>query len=568
MHRCCSSELKRREQKPWHRYDYKILKAARVGFFVGMPPPEDIDGLTPAKLKDLVLKLLEKVVALERTVAAQRDEIARLKGGPGRPNIKPNSKPSGMEQATDPKPAGGSGQERRRRGSTRSKLSIDEERKVRLTAPPPGSRFKGYTSFVVQDLVLGSHVIDFQCERWQAPDGKVTTAPLPPGIAGHFGPQLRRFVLAQYHQGQTTVSRLVTLLQALGIDISKREVVRLLTAGQDGFRDEARDVLRAGLASGAWITVDDTGARHKARNGFCTQIGNAHFTAFVTTAAKSRLNFLGLLRAGHGDYVVNDAALAYMGERALAGHVIARLTEHPDRYFADQQAWTAHLEKLGIAALKVNPDPVLIATEGALWGSVQAHGFLCDSVIISDDAGQFNVGQHGLCWVHAERLVHKLDTFTDQNRAAQDTVRAAIWQLYRDLKAYRCAPTVQRKAALVAEFDRIFTSKTGFVTLDRLLARLHANKAELLKVLDRPEIPLHTNGSENDIRCHVTRRKVSGGTRSDLGRDCRDAFLALAKTCAKLGITFWDYLGARLSTPGAAIISPLPQLVLAQAKPP
>src|SRR5271163_729153 len=105
-----------------------------------------------------------------------------------------------------------------------------------------------------------------------------------------------------------------------------------------------------------------------------------------------------------------------------------------------------------------------------------------------DDAGQFNVGQHGLCWVHAERLVHKLDTFTEQNRAAQATVRAAIWQLYRDLKAYRCAPTAQRKAVLVAEFDRIFTSKTGFVTLDRLLARLHANKAELLKVLDRPEI--------------------------------------------------------------------------------
>ena len=75
------------------------------------------------------------------------------------------------------------------------------------------------------------------------------TAPLPAGIAGHFGPELRRFVLAQYHQGQTTVSRLVTLLQALGIDISKRQVVRLLIAGQDGFRDEARDVLRAGLAS-------------------------------------------------------------------------------------------------------------------------------------------------------------------------------------------------------------------------------------------------------------------------------------------------------------------------------
>jgi hypothetical protein len=82
---------------------------------------------------------------LDRTVAAQRDEIARLKGGPGRPDIKPNSKPSGMEQATDPEPPGGSGEERRRRGSTRAKLTIDETREIKLVAPPPGARFKGYT---------------------------------------------------------------------------------------------------------------------------------------------------------------------------------------------------------------------------------------------------------------------------------------------------------------------------------------------------------------------------------------------------------------------------------------
>jgi hypothetical protein len=528
-----------------------------------MPLPENIDALSPAELKLLVVRLLEEVAELRRTVAAQLDEIARLKGGPPRPNINPNSRPSGMEQATDPKPPDGG---KRRRGSTRAKLAINEERKVKLAAPPPGARFKGYTSFVVQELVLHSHVIDLQCERWLTADGKVITAPLPEGFDSHFGPQLRRFVLAQYHQGQTTVPRLLALLRDFGINISKRELVRLLTAGHDGFRAEAREVLRAGLASATWITVDDTGARHKANNGFCTQIGNAHFTAFATTASKSRLNFLSLLRAGHGDYVVNDAALAYMRERALAAHVIARLAEHPDHYFADQAAWTAHLQKLGIADLKVNPDPVLIATEGALWGSVKDHGFLREGVIISDDAGQFKVGQHGLCWVHAERLVHKLDTFTDQNRAAQSTTRAAIWQLYSDLKAYRGAPTAQRKADLEAEFDRIFTGKTGFITLDRLLARLHANKAELLKVLERPDIPLHTNGSENDIRCHVTRRKVSGGTRSDRGRDARDIFLGLTKTCTKLGISFWNYLGARLIVPGPAV-PPLAELILARTQP-
>jgi hypothetical protein len=136
-----------------------------------------------------------------------------------------------------------------------------------------------------------------------------------------------------------------------------------------------------------------------------------------------------------------------------------------------------------------------------------------------------------------------------------------IWSFYRDLLAYRTDPSPQRRVALRARFDRIFKRTTGFVSLDRLLKRLQANKPELLRVLERPEIPLHTNGSENDIRCHVTKRKISGGTRSDQGRDCRDAFLDLAKTCAKLGVVFWDYLGARLEIEDKPAIPYLPELV-------
>jgi Transposase IS66 family len=521
-----------------------------------MPLPKDIDRLSPCELKALVLQLLAEVAELRRTVAAQRDEIARLKGGPGRPNIKP----SGMDRATEPTAAAANG-EPRQKGSKTSKLTIHEERTVELMAPPQGSRFKGYTDYVVQDLMIRPHVVNFRCERWQTADGEMMTAPLPAGISGHFGPELRRFVLAQYHQAQVTVARLLAVLRGFGIVISKRQIVRLLIAGQDSFLTEARDVLRAGLSSAKWITVDDTGARHKATNGFCTQIGNTHFAWFGTTDSKNRGNFLALLRAGYDDYVINAEALAYMRQRALSGPVLARLAEHPDRVFADQAAWTAHLDRLGILALKVNPDPVMVATEGALWGSIKAHGFLADTVIVSDDAGQFNVGQHGLCWVHAERLIHKLDTFTDEHRDAQARVRDLIWSFYRDLKAYRHNPSRQRKAALRARFERIFTRKTGFVSLDRLLTRLHDNERELLMVLDRPEIPLHTNGSENDIRCQVTKRKVSGGTRSDIGRDCRDAFLGLNKTCAKLGIAFWDYLGSRLALANQPQVPYLPAIV-------
>lgn len=156
-------------------------------------------------------------------------------------------------------------------------------------------------------------------------------------------------------------------------------------------------------------------------------------------------------------------------------------------------------------------DPVQLATEGALWGSVQAHGFLRDAVLLSDDAGQFDVGRHALCWVHAERLVHRLDTFTDRHRAAQQHMRKLIWNFYADLKAYRVKPDQCRRRALRARFDRIFRRRTGFVTLDRLLKRLWANKPELLMVLERPEIPLHTNGrgDSKPVQMRLPGRRIS-----------------------------------------------------------
>lgn len=234
-------------------------------------PLPDIDALAPFALKPLTIGLLEENARLASENAALRDEVARLKGLKGKPDIKP-SKPSGLDKATDGKRAKGGDGKGKRRGR-KGLPAPHEKRVVKAEGVPPGSRFKGFEPFTVQDLAIEPRVVRYLRERWLAPDGRTIIAPLPGGVDGHFGPELKRFVLAQYHQGQTTVGRLTALLETLGLAISERQVMRLLIRGKEPFIAEARDVLRAGLSSGGWISVDDTGARHRGRNRTCTQIG-------------------------------------------------------------------------------------------------------------------------------------------------------------------------------------------------------------------------------------------------------------------------------------------------------
>jgi hypothetical protein len=179
-----------------------------------MVVPSDFDVLALSELRDLVIGLVGKVTELERIVLTQREEIARLKGLAGRPTIKP----SGMEKGRQPKPAGKS-DKRRGRGKSSPRVGV-EDRVIKL-APPSGSRFKGYDTYVVQDIVLRARVIRYRRERWLTPEGRLLLAPLPSGIDGHFGPELRRFALLQHHQGQVTVERLATQFKAIGVSISK-----------------------------------------------------------------------------------------------------------------------------------------------------------------------------------------------------------------------------------------------------------------------------------------------------------------------------------------------------------
>lgn len=503
----------------------------------------------------LVVMLFEIIELQREQIQQLRDEIARLKGQKPKPEIKPSKLVQSVEARQKASKPDGKRPGSEKRSKSRD-LEIHETRVVPPDTIPEGSKFKGYVDYVVQDLVIHAHNTRYRVEQWQTPEGDYITGKVPDDLSGgHFGPTLRGFVLYQYYQAHVTQPLILEQLEELGIDISAGQISRLITEGKETYHSEKEDILRTGLEVSGHVNVDDTSARHKGQNGYCTHIGNEWFTWFQSTESKSRINFLKLLRPGYSDYVINKDALGYMAAQGLGKGQVALLSICAKTRFENDEQWTAHLEALKIKDKR----HVRIATEGALLGSVLDHGFNRELVIVSDDAGQFNIWIHALCWVHAERTIHKLVGFTDEQRQALEETRSKIWDLYADLKTYKEAPCEAKKVELELRFDTIFTAKTGFATLNQALKRIHKNKAELLLVLDRPDIPLHNNLSESDIREYVKKRKISGSTRSDSGRCCRDTFASLKKTCRKLGISFWEYLKDRIASEKA--IPPLADLI-------
>ncbi|MBB4571818.1 MULTISPECIES: IS66 family transposase [Rhizobium] len=488
-----------------------------------------------------------------------RDEIARLKNLPPRPPFRP----SGMDKATDIKSGDKQASKKKPRGPKLDVKRVSREEIVRTNAPA-GSRFKGYRSVYVRDLVLKAELVHYRRECWVTPDGKTVLAPLPMGTVGGYGINLRRLCLMLHTQGQVTTARLTTLLNDIGIDISKRQILRLLTRQLDGFVAEDAAVLHAGLVSSSYVTVDDTGAWHSHNPCYATHIGGPNFTVFRTTKSKSRLNFLSLLRGGYQDYVLNDAAFDYLKERRADASITAVLRAFEPQRFCNQVPFMAHLAEKGIDIF--DRQEIGTLAEAGLWGSIRHHGLMGNTVIVSDDAGQFRVGNHALCWVHAERLLQKLMPGTAKEERSLTMVRDLVWRFYKALKAYKQTPSPRAVPAFRRRFDRIFGLRTGYEALDKLLERLHRRKSELLKVLDHPEIPLHTNASENALRSFVTKRKISGGTMSRDGRVARDTMLGLMKTCQKLGLSFYHYLGDRLGIGNVGQpVPPLPAIILARA---
>lgn len=493
-------------------------------------------------LLGVIRQLLDVVRQQEETIQQMRDEIAQLKGQKPRPQMAPSRLESSAPITERPKGEKRAGSAKRPKTA---ELTIHRDVPLHPDNLPEGATFKGYEPYVVQDLIIRNENIRYQRARYELPGGGSMLAPLPAGTlpveGGHFGANLIAYILDQYHQAQVTEPLLLGQLWEFGIDISAGQLHRILTDNKEHFHQEKGELLAAGLAESSYIGTDDTGARHQGKNGYCTVIGNDLFAYFESTDSKSRLNFLQVLQGSQRDYAINDLALVYWERQKLAAALVTQLTQGPQE-FCGEAAWQARLVALGITDERHRR----IASEGALLGGLVARGVSPDLVVLSDGAPQFVVFVHAACWIHAERPLAKLIPHNEEHRAAIANIRTQIWELYKDLKAYRAQPDEMRRPGLEARFDALVEQRTGYPSINGPLKEMRDHKADLLRVLGRPEVPLHNNGSEGDIREFVKRRKISGGTRNDAGRRCRDTFASLKKTCRKLGVCFWKYLQDRV----------------------
>lgn len=529
----------------------------------------------------LVDVLLELLAWQQVQIDKLEQEILKLKGETTKPNIKPSKMdedPAKDEDGADNSDE--SDKPKKNKGPKRSKtghLKIDVTVNIQPDTIPEGSTFKGYRDVVIQNIKFETFNTCYRLAQYQTADGSYVSGQLPDGLNGcHFGNDLISFILYQYHHQHVTQPLLLKQLQDLGVDISSGRLSQFITDGLEVFHDEKDQLLQAGLSVSPYIHTDDTGARHDGKNGYCTHIGNELFAWFRSTESKSRINFLRCLGQGSDDfYVLNAGAFAYMAQQKLPPSLLARLELEfegeggcrlPLADPADQGVrvetaldWEKWLDQQGIKTQRHRR----MITEGALMGGLLAQGIPTTLGIISDDAGQFNVFDHALCWIHAERIINRLIPLNAEQVKAVDDTREQLWQIYRDLKTYKLEPRANQAEDIKSRFQVMCSTKTAYATLNLALKRMGNNQHELLRVLDKPYLPLHNNLSERDIRDYVKKRKISGSTRSEAGRRCRDTFASLKKTCLKHKISFWHYLKDRLL--GTSNIPPLSDLIRAAA---
>lgn len=507
------------------------------------------------RLLNLVESLASENARLTEIIQQQNDEINRLKGEQGRPEFT-EKKDGDISSEEERKNAEGrkskSKNEPRNRKPKKSKIKIDrcDVCPVNKKELPIDAIFKGYKDEVVQDIIIKTENVKYRREVYYSPSqDKYYYGQLPVEVKGkgEFGPGIRALIPVLKSECNMSEPKIKDFLENFGVEISQSYISSLWTDKQEIFHCEKDEIYRAGLESNSYQQIDDTSGKVNGVNHHVQIVCNDNYSAYFTTAKKDRLSIIDVLtNFAPRRFLCNQEALELLRQMKVSEKLIEKVlkTLKTDKIY-DEKSINEQLDV-------IQPGPqqrarILDACATAAYHEQTDYPVI--PILLSDDAPQFKLltSAQALCWVHDGRHYKKLKPVVPQFREKLEQFRGQYWDYYAELYEYKKNPSPAKASLLRLEFDRIFSTKTGYAELDDRIAKTLAKKNELLLVLRHPELPLHNNAAELAARSQARSRDVSLQTKSEAGTKAKDTFLTITQTAKKWGVRVYEYIYDRVS---------------------
>jgi regulator of replication initiation timing len=541
-----------------------------------------VDQSIVKKLLNIVERLASENEALKIEVQKLKDENNRLKGEKGKPVIKANKNKDGdISSETERKQAEANangeglenvnGKKKRQREPKLAKIKIDREHICALdkSGLPDDLIFKGYEDVIVQNIIIKTDNVRYRREVYYSPSQhKNYCGELPDDVRGkgEYGAGVRTLIPVLKAECNMSEKRILGFFCNFGILVSATYLSQQWTGGYALFHQEKSDLYRNGIANSDYVQIDDTSARVNGVNQYCQVVCSPLFTAYFTTPKKDRLTVLSVLTDfAPAHYLYNQQAQALLDTFKLADSArVAIAARLPANVVMTEVEFTAHLACLDTLGVR----QITHLTEACAIAYYQQQSeFPVIKTLLADDAPQFKLLTLFLvlCWIHDGRHYKKLRPFVPQHQYALADFRSRYWAYYTELLKYKQAPTPEQKGELSTQFDKIFSTITGYEDLDDRIAKTLAKKTELLRVLEQPCVPLHNNAAELGARAQARVRDVSFQTRSDAGTLIKDTFMTINQTAKKLGVSFYDYVYDRVS--GQFALPSLTDLIIQKTQP-
>ena len=521
---------------------------------------------------------IQKNIDAKNKIRDLQDIIAKLQNRPKQPKFSDNKKDPANDQEELGKDASGingsnselsrgeisKDAETKNKGAKKGKygnkdLSIHNTITVEPKNIPKDAIFKGYKDYYVQDIIVAPNNTKIRRSVYKLTNGKLLIADLPKEYKfGHYGYTLKALILYQYHKMRSTSGIITSSLNDMGIEISKTQVHNIIQKESLSYKDEYNKILEIGLKHSSYIQIDDTVGKHNNKHHYNTYIGNEVFAYFKSSNQKDRVNFLEILNNGNIEYCFTSESIKYLKKYKIEEVIYFK---EEKKSFYSKEAFCKYLAELQINnffTIKANSFRKI--EEAALIGSLEKQG-IKDLIIMSDEAGQFDVFHRILCWVHIERNIKKLSSVIQNFQKELDDALDQLWVIYRLLKEYKATKVLNITSAgseesinhmkntnealkikIIEKFNKLTNQEFAYSTLYNQIKKLKDRKDQLLPSLENKILPLHNNRGENSIREYVMRRNISGSTQSREGKLVRDIMTSILVTCRLCGISLWNLI--------------------------